>query len=171
MRLVARSGDRMVFHLGVRECAFLERLLSFYPLRTDWEPRLSREVRPEWAEADQLLAESHRDQGRELAAWLKRRLTEGAALERSGSGWRLSLDEGEAERLLQILNELRVGAWMKLGCPEDLNDEQWVTSPAQAPLFVIMTVAGQVQMLLLHALSGELKPSEEPEGSEDPEDA
>lgn len=155
MKLLEGGPDGVAFSLSQREKAFLERLLSFYPVGPDTRPSLSRGDDPRLADAGALLHEAMREQKRELTEWLKTRLGEGGALARSGTGWRLHLDPGDAERLLQVLNELRVGAWIRLGCPEDLREEAAGASLPEAPFHAIMTLAGQFEMVLLMALDGE----------------
>lgn len=156
MKVLRRTGERLVFGLGVREKALLEKLLTFYPIQPEARPPLSRETPGDrFAEAEALLHESLRDQKKELAGWLHERLTDGAALTRTGSGWRLTLPLGEVEFLLQVLNELRVGAWSRLGSPENLDDPKLEDSSANAPFHAIMTVAGQFQMVLLAGLQSD----------------
>ena len=166
MKLIERTAERLVFGLGSREKTFLERLLSYYPILPDASPRLTREPLAEMAEADLLLQNSLREHKLELAGWLRLHLAEGEALRRSATGWRLTLHAADSDRLLQIFNELRVGAWNKLGRPEALDDESLANLPGAVPFFAIMTLAGQFQMNLLHALEegGDAAPSE-PEGS------
>lgn len=162
MRLVERAGDRWVFGLGMREKALLERLLQFYPMRPEGGATLSREGGPGWEDAEGLLRETLREQRDELGAWSRVRLSEGAALHRSGQGWHLALEGGEVERLLQVLNELRVGAWTRLGCPEDLDAASLAADAGRAPMYMIMMLAGQFEMDVLHALNGEESPGRDP---------
>jgi hypothetical protein len=154
MKLLERNAQGLSFSLGSREKTLLERLLTFYPLRDENEPTLSREGGEKFREATLLLREGLREQRSELAEWIRRRLVEGQAFRPGEGGWRLSLEGSEPEHLLQVFNELRVGAWTKLGCPEELNDEAFATTPGRAPLYVIMTLAGEFEMVLVHALLG-----------------
>lgn len=158
MKLVERSAERLVFSLSLREKTFLGRLLSYYPLDPDSTPRLSREGLAEHAEAEAFLHESLREHRQESAGWVRMHLAEGAALRSGVGGWRLTLEGEDADRFLQVLNELRVGAWSRLGCPDKIDDESLSERPGDVPLFAIMTLAGQFQMVLLHALDGEASP-------------
>ncbi len=155
MKLVERTGDRLVFRLGAREKSLLERLLSYYPMRPDADPTLSKGEWDGMKDAAALLRESLLEQRVELAEWIKRRLTDDAAFTHADGGWKLRLEGSEPERLLQVLNELRVGAWTRLGCPDELDEMRLVTSPSQAPLYAIMTLAGQYEMVLVHAMHGD----------------
>lgn len=157
MKLVQRQGGRLVFSIANRERIFLERLLTFYPMQPDPRPPLTRdpESRFHLADAEVLLHESLKEQSRDAVEWVKLRFTEGETLVKAKSGWRLTLEESDVERLLQILNEMRVGAWHRLGSPEDLREDSLAASPTQAPFFAIMTLAGQFEIILLQALYGE----------------
>lgn len=159
MKLIEREGDRVVFRMSAREKKLLERLLSLYPLQSGHAARLSHETGPRWEEANQLLAEASKEQKTELAAWVARRLTEGEAFVASGASWRLVLEGGDVERLLQVLNELRIGSWIKLGRPEDLDAvDPDDTAVAMAPLHWLLVLTGQFQMVLIHALYGDVGP-------------
>lgn len=153
MKVVQRTPERLVFGLGVREKVLLDKLLAFYPLQPEARPGLSRTLPAERvAEAESLLHESLRDQKKEQVAWLQERFSEGRALGRTGSGWRLNLKLGEVEVLLRIFNELRVGAWTRLGSPDNLDDPALAERAGAAPYHAIMTVAGQFEMVLLMGL-------------------
>ncbi len=152
MKLLERTPERLVFSLSGREKTFLERLLSFYPLQRDPRPSLSREHPGMYADGESLLHEALREQHLELGGWLRIHLSDGEAIRRTTQGWRLILASADVERLLQVLNELRVSAWTRLGCPEEIADESLADAPGDVPMFAIMTLAGQFQMALIHAL-------------------
>lgn len=171
MKLVERQGGRLVFSLANRERIFLERLLTFFPMQPDVRPPLSRdaESRFQLADAELLLHEALREGHREATEWIKLRFTEGEMLAKVKSGWRLTLDEHDVERLLQILNEMRVGAWQRLGSPDDLREDLLASTPSQGPLYAIMTLAGQFEILLLQAISGDFEGPEESAAEPPPE--
>ncbi|MCC7374052.1 MAG: hypothetical protein IT581_05320 [Verrucomicrobiales bacterium] len=155
MKVFEKNEDGLVFEMSSRERALLDRLLSFYPLRPEGAPTLSRGSTERLADAATLLADALREQRVELAAWISSRLTEGEALKRAGSQWRLTLTHAEIDALLRVFNELRVGAWLRLGSPEDLREETAATAPGQAPFYVIMTLAGQFEVFLLQVLQAD----------------
>lgn len=157
MNLVERNGSGLVFSLGAREKGYLERLLGFYPLMPDTGAVLTRDTGNEaLAEPAQLLQESLRHQRAENARWLSERLSAGAAWSPEGERWRLALDGADAERLLQILNDLRVGAWTRLGCPEAGGEDDLVQLPERARFYAVMMLAGQFEMELIHGMHDEL---------------
>lgn len=155
MKLVESTAERLVFGLGPREKVLLERLLTFFPLRSDAGVVVSRNNGEALRDAAALLKDALNEQRVDLAEWIKRRLVEGESLSRCDAGWQLSLERTETEKLLQILNELRVSAWTNLGSPEELDDAELASTPGKAPLYVIMALAGQFEMDLVHALLDE----------------
>jgi len=61
-----------------------------------------------------------------------------------------SVQTWETEWLLQVLNDIRIGAWLALGEPE--NFEQAAMSDEAAPLWAAMELAGYFETELLAAL-------------------
>lgn len=154
MKVIARTSERLILGMGPQEKVVLDRLLSFYPVGPEREPQLTKGGFEQGDGAQELLKESLREQRDELSLWMRAHLEEGQALKRVANGWRLSLGWADADRLLRILNELRVGAWVRLGCPEEMREDTSTPSSGEAPFFVIMTLAGQFEILLIHALEG-----------------
>ena len=121
MKLLARESGRLVFRLAKREHEALLTTLRLRPLF----PRRSKPIASDGVTDPKLhaaqedletaLAEHRQEQTGTLEALL-------ADPERCAplkpSGWRLTLSEGDAEALLQALNEVRVGSWEKLGAPD-----------------------------------------------------
>ena len=166
MKIIESTPERVVLGLALKEKTFLGRLLSFYPIDPDSSPRLSRGENPALADAEALLRESLREHKLDLAGWVRLHLAEGEALRSTASGWRLTLEGDAADRFLQVLNELRVGAWSRLGCPEKIDDESLSERPGDVPFFAIMTLAGQFEMVLLLALEQGTAPGPNPEPPE-----
>lgn len=166
MKLIERTADRLVLGMGPQEKVVLERLLAFYPLGPEREPQLTKGGLEQGEGAQELLKESLREQQNDLSLWLRSHLEEGQALTRAGMGWKLSLGYTDADRLLRILNELRVGSWIRLGCPEELREETAAQAPGEAPFFVIMTLAGQFEIFLIQALESGGGSEVPPEGAD-----
>ena len=121
VKLLSREPGRLVFRLSKRDHEALLTTLRLRPLF----PRRPRSIASD-AEADQNLRAAQQD----LDAALEQHRTEQvSAMEtlindearcavQPGSGWRLILNDTDAEMLLQALNEIRVGSWEKLGAPD-----------------------------------------------------
>jgi hypothetical protein len=125
-------------------------LLKLYPLVPASHHRISRSTAVAQDDAQHLLeenlAEHKRDSRRQLEALLRdpRRLKE------TDAGFRLTLLAAQTEWLLQALNDIRVGSWLALGCP-DQDDKPLKLNDASAGHFWAMEVAGYFEMELLEA--------------------
>jgi hypothetical protein len=72
--------------------------------------------------------------------------------QRTDTGFRLSLSRAEAEWVLQVLNDIRVGSWIILGSPEG---EIEGLDAKTASDFWAMEMAGYFETELLQALNRE----------------
>ena len=127
MKLLSREPEKLVFRLSKREH---EALLVALRLRLHL-PRRPRsmssdtphEERLKEAEVD--LGEALEEHRLALSKGAEELLADrGRCAPQKGGGYHLSLKAGESELLLQTLNEVRVGAWEKLGCPLALVSEK-----------------------------------------------
>lgn len=149
-----RTGARgLVFSLGKREQPLLLAVLARYPCLPAGHQHLSRTMAGESADEnqallDEALAAQREENQRRLAAFL----AEPGRFEELKQSWHLTLTPTEADWLLQVLNDVRVGSWVHLGSPDfeagvrvDLNEET-------APHVWTMEAAAQFQFHLLEAL-------------------
>lgn len=158
MKLLSRNPESLVFRLSKREH---EALLVALRLRSHLSraPRsiasdTPREDKLRTAEAD--LADALKEHRTELTQGTESLLADTARCSpQKGGGYHLTLAPADSEMLLQALNDVRVGAWEKLGCPDfeggdrpELNDENFLC-------FWAFQVTDLFQGELLAALSGE----------------
>ena len=153
MKLVQATKTKLVFLLGHRESRSLRQILALYPCVPSAHHALSKSGRLPDAEANQrLLDEALAEQRAETKKQLQGLLGDPRRFEHTETGTRLSLSPAEAEWLLQVLNDVRVGSWVNLGSPEEKPAE---LTAANAPHFLAMEMAGYFQMQLLEALGRE----------------
>ncbi len=153
MKLVQSTRTRLIFGLGQREEQMLRRLLTLYPCVPVAHHKLSKTGRlPNAAANQELFDEALAEQRAHHKRQLQILLADPRRLEHVESGARLSLSPAEAEWLMQVLNDIRVGSWILLGSPAGKLRE---LSPAKAPHFLAMERAGYFQMQLLEALERE----------------
>jgi hypothetical protein len=106
------------------------------------------------AEASQrLLDEALTEQRSENKNQLKAFLEAPQRFQERETGCRFALSSSEAEWLLQILNDIRVGSWIILGSPEQKSQLRLLNEQT-APHFWAMEMAGCFQMELLAGLAG-----------------
>lgn len=153
MRLLRKGEGRLVFHLSPAEQQILAELLRRYPCIPPGHHAHTRTTphhdHPEHAGALQLLEESleeHRaSTRRQVQAWF----ADPARLRREGKGFQLTLPMSEVERLLQVLNDIRVGSWIALGEPDEIVED---VDPAKVPQARSMELAAYFQMCLLETM-------------------
>ncbi len=154
MELVKVAAGKYVFQLGKLEWPVLGRLLELYPVVPTSHHRLSRNEAGGGARPadDALLQEAmaeHRRQNQQRVGLLLRnhyRVTPHAA------GHRLVLTREDLEWLLQVLNDVRIGSWLKLGCPDPDQGRAFALNQTSIPHLVTMDQAGRFEGALLAAL-------------------
>jgi hypothetical protein len=152
VKLIRRSETKLVFHLGQREGSLLLGLLKRYPCVPPAHQPLSKAGQiPKQQENQQLLDEALAEQRAELKEQVQRLLADPQRLHKEDHGFRLSISPAEAEWLLQVLNDIRVGSWVVLGSPQDTLDS---LNPRTARDFWAMEMAGAFESVLLEALDG-----------------
>jgi hypothetical protein len=155
MKRIGADEKAIVFRLGARERNVLVQILNAYPVVPPTHQPLSKELKdPEVAECqrllDEALAEQRAENKRHLQGWL-------AAPERfqkTKSGYRFTLERADSEWLLQVLNDIRVGNWLRLGAPEGGELMLRRLSSKGLPIWMAMHLSGYFQMTILEALEG-----------------
>lgn len=155
MKLLRTSNATVVFSLSRAECDAFEHVLSLYPVVPAAHQSLSRSLpAAQAAEAQQLLNEALAEQRstnrRQLNLWLARNRPKSTTQPKTSSA-RFTLRRNEAEWLLQVLNDVRVGCWLKLGSPEEPHDPGEL-DPVRQAVWAAMEVSGMFQMAILHAI-------------------
>jgi len=158
MKLLFREPGRLVFRVSRREH---EALLTLLRMRAHF-PRGPRpltgdtateaRLRAAQADLDAALGEFRQELTTDVEALLA---DAGRCTPRKGGGYELTLNTEASQMLLQALNEVRVGAWEKLGCPDfesgnhpDLTEENFLC-------FWALQMTDLFQGVLLAALAGE----------------
>lgn len=152
MKQVNAAKGRLGFRMEQSEKQLLLQVLALYPLIPTDHQTLSKTGQ---SEEDQKLLEealaAHRQENRkQLELMLK---SKSRFRQTSGRQTCLfSLKISEAEWLLQVLNDIRVGSWLRLGSPERTEEFFAALSEQTAPYFWAMEVSGHFQMVLVHAM-------------------
>ena len=148
MKLLRRTAKGRIFRLKASELQMLLLVLSQFPLR-DQEQTISRFGDEEdLKDAQQLLneamAERRKEARRELKIWLHsdKRFTH------TEEGEELLVLQEETDWLLQIINNVRVGAWQRLGEPEEIADAFRSATDESIRYLAIMEMAGGFQSAL-----------------------
>lgn len=152
MTLLQASKDKLVFRMGESERSLLTTLFELYPRVPSAAGLSSRGGKPRHTkDTEALLEEALVEQRAETRKRLKTFLEEARRFEKAEKGWKFSLTELEADWLLQVLNDIRVGSWVALGSPEERLD---VLNEKNMRDFWAMEISGRFEMILLEALRG-----------------
>ncbi len=147
------AEQMLVFQIDTREEALLLAVLRLYPVVQTSHHHLSKDPQRGGSSEQRLLEESmaqqraaHRRKLDELFL-TPQRFFKDAPGER-----RLVLKGDQFEWLLQVLNDIRVGSWVKLGCPDLGKAPPLESTRANARYLHSMDLSGQFQMALLEAV-------------------
>ena len=151
MRLVRSDKQEFVFSMHEREKHALCRLLQLYPLVPVAHHQLSKTpgaatVKDNQQLLEEALSEQRNENRRHIAGFL----AEPNRFQSQDNELRWTVQTWETEWLLQVLNDIRIGAWLALGEPESL--EPATMTEEVAPLWAAMELAGYFETELLAAL-------------------
>ena len=153
MKLVRTDGNLCVFRLGQRERDLFTQVLRRHPLVPTGYHRYTRAGATADDPANQALLDEamagHRAEHRERVEGL---LNDPSRLGSDEKGWRLTLSREDIEWLLQVLNDVRVGSWLKAGCPDPDGKTPPKITAANAPFFASIEAAGRFETALLDVL-------------------
>jgi hypothetical protein len=153
MNLWRRDGGRFVFHLARRDRALLRGLVGHYPLVPPAHHRLTLGTDPGLDPAGQaLLEEAMSGRKEEQKRWAEGLLGNPRRCVAHGAHYRLSLSPAELEGLLQVLNDIRVGSWLQLGCPDPEAAPPAAINESNERYLFLMEASGYYECLLLEAM-------------------
>jgi hypothetical protein len=154
MRFLRSGDDRFMLELAGREYRLLREVIRLFPRIPVAYHQLNPTGDPAETAADQrLLEESLAAQKanarRQLEVWLDH-----ANRFRSKAGrWQLRFSASELDWFLQILNDVRVGSWLRLGSPPDL--QALKLTEENRDDIVALEVCGLAQTVILRGLNEE----------------
>jgi hypothetical protein len=150
MELIKTEADKLMFHLSKREKRLLLEIFKLYPLLPQsHHPYNQGEADAEESNLlEEVLAEQKKRNRDQLDAVLK----ESGRFQTKGGGVQFFLRKEELEWLLQILNEIRVGSWMRLGSPDPREEKELEVHGKNAVYLVAMEMCAYFQMVLLRSL-------------------
>jgi hypothetical protein len=155
VKQISANDQAVIFQITARERDVLMQILQSYPVVPPAHQAVSKELKePRVTEyqrlLDEALAEQRAANKSHLQAWL-------AAPERfpkGKTGYRFTLERSDSEWLLQVLNDIRVGHWLRLGSPEIATLKPKGIDPKLFPSCIAMELSGYFQMCILEALAG-----------------
>jgi len=153
MKRIGADEQALHFQLNERERDALVQILQSYPVL----PPAHHVVSKQWPEAqvadyqrllDEALAEQRAANQQYLQAWL----AAPGRFQQKKAWFSLTLDRGDVEWLLQVLNDIRVGNWLLLGSPDFSDTPSEIIEPSLLPTWAGMELSAYFQMNILDAL-------------------
>jgi hypothetical protein len=149
MTLLNVTEHYLLFELSGRQKEILERLLGKYPVANSRFNSISRtvdesELEEEQNMLDEALAETRKENRRQIGNFLR----EPGRFAEQEDGWHMKIRPVQVAWLLQVFNEIRVGYWHELGCPEE-EDAKLTAETAEKIFF--MELCAHFQMVLISA--------------------
>ena len=159
MKFLKTSDDHFVFHLGRREKGLLLDVLKLYPLIPISHFRIGHGPESEAQAANQkLLEEALSEHRAENKRALDAMVNEPNRFQESATGYRLVLTASQLEWLLQVLNDVRVGAWLHLGSPDEKQGKRLKLGLQNARYLWAMELSGHFEHALMTARDPETGP-------------
>jgi hypothetical protein len=153
VKRVSADEESIVFQLSARERETLMQILQLYPVVPPAHQAVSKELKDSHMTEyqrllDEALAEQRAANKHHLDAWLAAR----DRFEKNKAGYRFTLARADCEWVLQVLNDIRVGHWLRLGSPESSVLKPQNLTLKILPTWLAMEMSGYFQMSLLEAL-------------------
>jgi hypothetical protein len=143
----------LIFQIDAREEALLLAILRLYPVLENSHHRLSKDPKNAGSAEQRLLEESMAQQRAAHQRKLDQSFLSPQRFFKEAAGQRrLVLAGDQFEWLLQVLNDIRVGSWVKLGCPDLEKTAPVELTRANARALHAMHLSGQFQAALLEAV-------------------
>ena len=153
MNLIKLEGDNLIFAISKRDRRLLLDAFKLYPLIPISHLKLTKSGTEAQMKANQrLLEEALAEQRAENKKQVEALLHEEGRFKPAKTGFHLALNQYQAEWLLQVLNDVRVGCWLILGEPDEKKGNQVNLTTENAHHLFIMETCGYFQAILLGAI-------------------
>jgi hypothetical protein len=148
------AGRPFVFHISRREKVVLLATLKLYPLLNASYHQLSRDTKTTGQSEQQWLEEAMEQQRQDHKKRLGQFCNNDRRFFKDGKDdILLTLTGEQMEWLLRVLNDIRVGSWVRLDRPELEAAQKTGLTGTQARLLTAMELSGYFQAALLEAFT------------------
>jgi hypothetical protein len=143
----------LIFRINAREEALLLAMLRLYPALDNSHHRLSQDPKAATSAEQRLLEESMAQQRAAHRKKVDALFQSPQRFFKEALGERhLVLTAAQLEWLLQVLNDIRVGSWVRLGCPDLEKSAPLNLARASTRSLQAMHICGEFQLALLEAV-------------------
>ncbi len=146
------APETFVFHLSRRDRGLLLSILKLFPVMDGGSHRLTKGSDAKIQEGQEWLTAAMGERREQSVKRIERLAKNpGQFFRGEGEALQMALSGEQLEWLLQTLNEVRVGSWTRLGCPEMAEARKAVQNEQSAAHYTAMEVSGYFQSALLDA--------------------
>ncbi|HWD20244.1 MAG TPA: hypothetical protein VHB20_13300 [Verrucomicrobiae bacterium] len=146
----AQGDGTFTFLLSKRDRNFLLSILKLFPMTETKSLRVSQTSAKALDASQDLLVEAMAEQQRQHAKKIERLLKRPSRFFHETEGViQLVLNGEQMEWMLQALNDIRVGSWTRLGCPEMEAARKAVRTEESAAHYTAMELSGYFEAALL----------------------
>jgi hypothetical protein len=146
--------EAFIFQLNKREKTSLLDVLQLYPVVPVSHHQISQFANAPDTEHQKLLEEALAEHRNENKRALEAMIKDPNRFQEVPGGHLLSLTSAQLEWLLQVLNDIRVGSWLRLGSPDEKRGKRITLSVKNARNLWSMELAGHFEYILLSARLG-----------------
>jgi len=149
VRLTKVDGERLWLQVSPREKRLLLEIFQLYPLIDTTYHRATRSADPRVDQKllEEALAALNRENRERLDAFVQ----DPQRFAQTKEGCCLVVEFQNLEWLLQVVNDIRVGSWLKLGMPDQKSEKRLVLNLANVPYIVALELCGLLEAILLDA--------------------
>jgi hypothetical protein len=156
VKLIKKGAEDYVFQMTCSQKTLLFDIIRSYPLLPAEYHRISQgENAEEFQENQQILEQAMAEEHRTKRDQIVNMLSDPKRFIHTKDSCHFFLKYTEAECLMQVLNDIRVGAWVRIGSPEHLDLDEHYMDDEVAHLCYLMETSGHFQYLLLKAISSD----------------
>ncbi|HSH15554.1 MAG TPA: hypothetical protein VLD18_05945 [Verrucomicrobiae bacterium] len=149
MKFLRTTDQGRVYALQPAELQMLLVVLGSFPLLNHSQAVSKSGDGEQLAEAQQLLEEALAERRQVMRHELEQWMQTPGRFSRTARKIEWQIENDRREWLLQILNDVRVGAWRELGSPESLEAARERSDEQSGRHVALMELAGMFQMTLL----------------------
>jgi len=153
VRLLQKTDNKFIFELGFDEKELLLEVLKLYPVLDPAYQKLSDSLNEEEVSISRnILKEDLSEHQAKNKQMINDMFGEGSPFRQDMLNCRLELGSEQLERLLQVLNDIRVGSWRKLDSPDYGELEKLRLEKRDVVTIVVMDICEYFEYYFLDAI-------------------
>lgn len=155
MKLVNKTHEKYTFELLLEEKDLLIKILQLYPSISPSNFELSKTIKDDkLGQSKRILQDALKEHQLENKRLMHELFQNPDVLKpkKNPDYYTLELNSDQVERLLQVLNDIRIGTWRMLGCPDFEKREEIIRSADDILFLYTMDICEYFEYYILKAL-------------------